>query len=98
MSDKYKASQARKTVPPHNRHKCEEANLLVLVGEEVDAEGVLLNTSALAAEVKNADLAIGDSAAEARLGVGLVLAVAVATCGTATHCPATCQTKCHSSS
>lgn len=60
-------------------------NLLVLVGDEVDAEGELLDTSTLAAKVEDADLGIGHSAAEARLGVRLVLAVAVAASGTATH-------------
>ena len=61
-------------------------NLLVLVGDEVNAEGELVNSGTLAAEIKNADLGIGHTAAEARLGVRLVLAVAVATSGTATHC------------
>ncbi len=49
------------------------------------AEGELIDGGTLAAEVKNADLGIGDTAAEAGLGVWLVLAVAVATSRTATH-------------
>eukprot|EP00001_Collodictyon_triciliatum_P185356 33145_3 len=45
----------------------------------------LIDASALAAEIEDADLGIRDTAAEAGLGVGLVFAVAVAASGTATH-------------
>ena len=61
------------------------ADLLDLVGEQVDAEGELLGAGLLAAEIENLDLWIRDTAAETRLGVGLVLAVAVATRWTTTH-------------
>lgn len=60
--------------------------LLVLVGDEVDAEREVVYAGLLATEVENADLGIGYTAVEPALGVGLVLAVAVATGGTAGHC------------
>ena len=43
--------------------------LLQLVGDKVDAEGELVNAGALAAEVENADLSVGHTTVEARLGV-----------------------------
>lgn len=46
--------------------------LLVLVGDEVDAERELIDTSTLAAEIEDANLRVGDTAVEARLRVGLV--------------------------
>lgn len=46
--------------------------LLVLVGDEVDAERELIDTSTLAAEIEDANLGVGDTAVEARLRVGLV--------------------------
>lgn len=45
--------------------------LLVLVGDEVDAEREVVDRCALAAEVEDADLGVGDTAVEARLGVRL---------------------------
>ena len=59
--------------------------LLVLIGDQVDAEGELVHASLLAAQVEDPDLGVGDTAAEPGLGVGLVLAVAVATRGTPAH-------------
>lgn len=47
------------------------AQLLELVGDEVDAEGKLIDIRALAAEVEDADLGIGHTAVEARLWVWL---------------------------
>jgi len=60
--------------------------LLVLVGDKVAAEGELVDGSALATKIENTDLRVGDTAVVAGLGVGLVLAVAVAAGRTATHC------------
>ena len=81
--------------------------LLVLVGDEVDAEGEVVYAGLLATEVEDPDLGIGYTTVEPALGVlrqcqsaippllcsvalgatyGLVLAVAVATGGTAGHC------------
>ena len=51
----------------------------------MDAERELVDSGLLAAQIVDADLGVGHTAAEARLGVRLVLAVAVATRGTATH-------------
>jgi len=59
--------------------------LLVLVGDQVDAQGELVDTSPLAAQVKDLDLGVGDTTVEPRLRVRLVLAVAVATSRTAGH-------------
>jgi hypothetical protein len=61
------------------------AQLLILVGDEVNTEGEIVNASLLPAEIEDADLGVGDTAVEAGLGVGLVLAVPVATSGTARH-------------
>jgi len=61
------------------------AQLLILVGDQVDAEGEVVDVGTLATEIEDADLGVGDTTVEARLGVRLVLAVAVATGGTASH-------------
>jgi len=47
------------------------AQLLVLVGHQVDAEREVIDGSALAAEIEDADLGVGDTTVEPRLGVGL---------------------------
>jgi len=60
--------------------------LLVLVGDQVDAEREVVYVGLLATKVEDADLGIGNTTVEPALGVGLVLAVAVATGGTASHC------------
>jgi len=60
--------------------------LLVLVGDQVDAEREVVYVGLLATEVEDADLGIRYTTVEPALGVGLVLAVAVATGGTAGHC------------
>jgi hypothetical protein len=78
--------------------------LLVLVGDQVDAEREVVYVGLLATEVEDADLSIGYTTVEPALGVlrssqsiapssscssatyGLVLAVTVATGGTAGHC------------
>lgn len=46
----------------------------------------LIDASTLASKIEDANLGIRNTTAIARLGVRLVLAVAVATGGTATHC------------
>ena len=61
------------------------AQLLILVGDEVDAQRKVVDGGALAAKIEDANLGIGNTTVEARLGVRLVLAVAVATSGTASH-------------
>lgn len=60
--------------------------LLVLVGDQVDAEREVVYVGLLATEVEDADLGIWYTTVEPALGVGLVLAVAVATGWTAGHC------------
>lgn len=50
------------------------AQLLQLVGNEMDASGELISAGTLPAQVEDANLGIGDTAVEPALGVGLVLA------------------------
>lgn len=45
--------------------------LLILVGHEVDAEREVVDGSALAAKIVDADLGVGDTTVEPGLGVGL---------------------------
>ena len=59
--------------------------LLQLAGDEVHAQGELIDAGLLPAEVEDADLGVRDTSAEPRLRVRLVLAVPVTSCGTATH-------------
>ncbi len=59
--------------------------LLVLVRHEMDAEREVIDIGLLATQVEDPDLGVRDASAEARLGVRLVLAVAVAAGGPATH-------------
>lgn len=61
------------------------AQLLILVGDEVDAEREIVDVRTLAAEVEDSDLGVWHTTVEARLGVRLVLAVAVATRWTTGH-------------
>merc|ERR1712243_340579 len=59
--------------------------LLVLVGDQVDAERELINACLLAAQVEDPDLGIWDTTAKPRFGVRLVLAIPVTSGRTATH-------------
>lgn len=59
--------------------------LLLLKGEKVDACWESVNVSPPVAQVEDANLGVGHTTAEAGLGVRLVLAVPIATSGTATH-------------
>jgi hypothetical protein len=61
------------------------AQLLILVGDHVNAQREVIDVGTLATEIENANLGVGYTTVEARLGVRLVLAVAVATGGTASH-------------
>jgi hypothetical protein len=47
------------------------AQLLILVRHHVDAEREVIDGSALAAEIEDADLRVGDTTVEPGLGVGL---------------------------
>ena len=47
------------------------AQLLILVGDKVDAQGEVVDGGALAAQVKDANLRVGDTTVEAGLGVRL---------------------------
>lgn len=51
--------------------------LLIFVGDQVDAEGKLVDVRTLAAQVENADLGVGDTTVEARLGVWLAVCLSV---------------------
>ena len=59
--------------------------LLQLVRHQVDRQRELVNSGLLTSQVEDPDLGVGDTAAEPGLGVGLVLAVAVATRWTPAH-------------
>jgi hypothetical protein len=45
--------------------------LLILVGDEVDAEREVVDVGTLAAQIEDADLGVGDTTVEARLGIRL---------------------------
>lgn len=47
------------------------AQLLVLVGDEVDAQREVIDVGTLATQVEDANLGVGDTTVEARLGVRL---------------------------
>jgi len=61
-------------------------DLLVLVRNQVAAEGEFVDTSLLPSEIEDTNLRVGYTTVVPTLGVGLVLAVAVATSGSASHC------------
>ena len=54
------------------------AELFIFVGDQVDAQGEVVDGGFFLAEVEDADLGVGDAAAETRFRVGFVLAVAIA--------------------
>jgi hypothetical protein len=47
------------------------AQLLILVGDEVDAEREVVDVGALAAKIEDADLGVGDTTVVPRLGIRL---------------------------
>lgn len=59
--------------------------LLVLIGDEMDAQGHLTDIGLLPSQVIDADLGVGHTTTETRLGVRLVLTVTVASGRTAPH-------------
>jgi hypothetical protein len=59
--------------------------LFILVGDEMDAEWELVDTSTLTAQIEDTNLWVWDTSVEAGLWVWLVLAVTVATGWTAGH-------------
>jgi len=61
------------------------AQLFILVGDQVDAERELIDVCALTAKIENTNLRVGDTTVETRLGIWLVLAVAVTSRWTACH-------------
>jgi len=61
------------------------AQLFILVGDEMDAERELIDTSTLPSEIEDTDFWVWHTTVESGLWVWLVLAVAVATSWTATH-------------
>ena len=52
--------------------------LLVLVGDHVDTKGEFIDVGTLAAEIEDADLRVGDTTVEARLGIWLLKEVQLA--------------------
>ena len=60
-------------------------DLLLLVADKVGDKGKEIDRSLLGTNVKDLDLGLGHTTAVARLNVGLILLVAVAAGGTATH-------------
>ncbi len=52
--------------------KCFGGELLVFVGDHVDAERKFIDVGALAAEVEDADFGVGNTAVEAGFGVRLL--------------------------
>jgi len=61
------------------------AQLFVLVGDQVDTEGELVDVRTLSAEIKDTDLWVGDTTVESGLGIRLILAVTVASRGSSCH-------------
>jgi len=59
--------------------------LLVLIREHVDDVAELVDSGPLLSDIEDADLRLGDTTQVSRLDVGLVLQVAVATSGAASH-------------
>merc|ERR1719184_659237 len=59
--------------------------LLELIRDQMDREGLLILSSLLPAQIKNPDLGVGDTTVKPTLGVGVVLAVAVALGRPPTH-------------
>jgi len=89
-------TQVERILPGSLRHVLVGANtggfqslrrqLLILIRDQVGTEGEIIDRGTLTAKIENSDLGVGDTTVVPRLGVRLVLAVAVATSGTATHC------------
>ena len=59
--------------------------LLIFVRHEMHTQRELVDAGLLAAQIKDTDLGIGHTTAKPGLGVRLVLAVAITSCGTTTH-------------
>lgn len=59
--------------------------VLSLVGDQMDTGWELIDGSPLAAQIEDTDLGIRDTTAETRLGIRLILDVAVTTGRTASH-------------
>ena len=59
--------------------------LLEFVRNQVDAQGELVDSSLLTSEIKDPDLGVWDTTVESALGIGLVLAVAIALGWSPTH-------------
>jgi hypothetical protein len=61
------------------------AQLFILVGDHVNAEGELVDVRTLSAKIEDTDLGVGDTTVESGLRVWLVLAVTVTSRGTTSH-------------
>merc|ERR1719297_390605 len=67
--------------------------LLELVGRQVDGEGELVHTGLLTSEIIDPDLGVGDTTVESALGIGLILAVAIALGRSPTHLYFSCRSE-----
>ena len=59
--------------------------LLILVRHKMDTQREFVNSGLLATQIVDPDLGVGDTTAEPRLGVRLVLTIAITSCRTSTH-------------
>ena len=59
--------------------------LLQLVGHQVNGEGEFVDSGLLTSKIKDPDLRVGDTTVKSALGIGLVLAVAIALGWSPTH-------------
>merc|ERR1719398_382692 len=59
--------------------------LLQFVGHQMDGERELVDSGPLTSQIEDTDLGIGHTPVKSRLGVGLVLAITVASRGPPTH-------------
>jgi len=66
--------------------ECLRRYLFPLIRDKVHAERKLIDLRLLPAEIKDTNLGIWHSSTEARLGIRLVLAIAIASRWTSTHC------------
>jgi len=65
--------------------QCFRAQLLIFVGDKVDAEREFVDVRTLTTKVEDPNLGVGHTTVEPRLGIRLVLAVAVASRWTTSH-------------
>jgi hypothetical protein len=65
--------------------KCLTRKLFIFIGNEMAAEGELVNVGTFTTEIENPDFGVRNTTVVPGFGVRLVLAITVAASGTATH-------------